>query len=350
MKEKRRILVVDDIALNREVLTELLGDDYAILEAASGREALNIIRENFQTLSLILLDIMMPELDGFEVLKALDKSNIHIPVIVITASSEEETEKKALSLGAAAVIRRPLDPDKVKHGVDAHLKFRNYQEHIQSAVEKGIEKSAEIWTSMMQALAEIIEYRNIESGQHVKRTSVLTRMIILAMNKNPKFGYFYSPQQVRLVYEAASLHDIGKISVPDNILLKPAKLTPDEYEQMKRHTVIGFELSEKINKFSTEQYRQYCGEVTLSHHEKWDGTGYPNRLSGTAIPLAARIVAIADTYDAITGNRPYRMEQSHEKAVLEIRAMSGTQFDPYLVSVFCSIADEIKLTAKELSA
>lgn len=348
-KEKRQILIVDDTQLNREILTTLLEDEYVLLEADGGREALSIIHENFQTLSLILLDITMPGMDGIEVMKSLNKSNIHIPIVVITANTDIGLEKTCCDLGAVAFIRRPFTPDVVRHSIDTHLKLKNYQEDVEYAAEKKLEKSAEIWTSMIQALADIIECRNEDSGHHVKRTSILTKMIVREMNKTPKYGYFYAPEDVRIVYEAASLHDIGKIGVPDYILLKPDKLTAEEYGQMKQHTRIGFELAEKINKFSTDEHKKYCGQVTLSHHERWDGNGYPNGISGTDIPLAARIVAIADTYDALTGKRSYSTGLPHEKAVKEICAMSGTQFDPYLVSIFYNIADEIRIAVEGLN-
>lgn len=347
-KENRQILVVDDVAYNRELLISILEDKYTLLEASNGREALDLIHENFQTLSLILLDIAMPEIDGTQVMKSLNKDGIHIPVIVVTGSADKELEKKCRGLGAVAFIHKPFDADRLRLVVDSHLKVKQYQEAVEYAAEKKLEKSAEIWSSMMQSLADIIECRNEDSGQHVKRTSLLTKILIREMNKTPKYGYYYSAEDARIVYEAAILHDIGKIGVPDTILLKPDKLTAKEYEQIQRHTVIGYELSEKINKFSTDEYRKYCDEVTLSHHERWDGTGYPNRLRGTDIPLSARIVAIADTYDALTGKRPYSTGLPHEKAVTEIKAVSGTQFDPYLVSVFCKIADEIKLAVEDL--
>lgn len=343
MERKSKILIVDDIDINREILVAILEDKYECLEAVDGEDALKIIEEKFFELSLILLDLMMPGIDGFTVLKVLNEKNItNIPIIIITANSELEREQQAFSLGAVDFIPKPFDANIVHYRVDAHVKLKQYQTQLEEHIEEILEKTAETWASITQAMAEIIEYRNLESGQHIKRTSILAKMIVLELNKTPVVGYYCTTKEVRYIYEAASLHDIGKIGIPDNVLLKPGKLTDEEYELMKKHTIIGEEMAQKVTQYASPEYSKFCMDVVVSHHEKWDGTGYPKGLSGTNIPLAARIVSIADTYDAITNDRPYRKGNTHESAMEIIQSMSGKQFDPYLVEVFTSIGDQVK--------
>ncbi len=343
MEHKPKILVVDDIEINREILKMLLEDQYEVLEAYDGYSALDVIRENFSTLSLILLDLMMPGMDGFQLLEQLKKNNMtNIPVIIITANSELEQEKRGLSLGAVDFVPKPFDPDVVRYRVEAHVKLKNYQDHLEHLVEASVEKMSDLWISVIQKMADIIEYRNQVSGEHVKRTSKVAQLMLQNLHTRSVLGYMCTPKHIRYMYEAASLHDVGKIGIPDAILNKPGRLTPEEFEIMKTHTTIGFDIAKQITEFGDEDYRRFCCEICLSHHEKWDGTGYPNKMSGENIPLSARIVAIADTYDAITNDRPYSVARSHETALAIIKEMSGSQFDPFLVEVFTDIEQEVK--------
>lgn len=343
MEKRSKILVVDDIEINREILKVLLEDEYEVIEAEDGYVALEKIKEHFSSLSLILLDLMMPGIDGFQVLEHLKKNNyVSIPVIIITANSELEQEKHGLALGAVDFIPKPFDPDVVRYRVDAHVKLKNYQDHLETLVEKSVERMAEMWTSVIQKMADIIECRNQESGEHVKRTSLISQLIVTQMNTKAKMNYFYPPKSSRYIYEAASLHDVGKIGIPDAILTKPGRLTEEEFEIMKTHTTIGYDIAKKITEFSDADYSKFCCDICLCHHEKWDGNGYPNKLKGEDIPLAARIVSIADTYDAITNDRSYRGARSHETAVEIISSMKGSQFDPFLTEVFLEIEADLK--------
>ena len=344
-KTKNKILIVDDMEINREILAAILEDRYECFEAENGAKAFEQVKEHFHDLSLILLDLMMPEVDGFMFLKLLKDADItHIPVIIITANSDLEQEKRAFALGAVDFIPKPFDTDIVRYRVDTHVKLKLYQNHLEDMIEENVEKMAEAWTSVTQAMAEIVESRNYESGQHVKRTGLLTKMILTELTQTPKIGYYCSPKERRYIYEAASLHDIGKIAIPDHILLKPGRLTDEEFKVMQTHTTLGYEMAKKITHYATPEYEKFCCQIAFCHHEKWDGTGYPNRFKGEEIPLAARVVAIADTYDAITNTRPYRIGKPHEEAVAEIRKMSGSQFDPYLVEAFLRIENSIKTT------
>lgn len=347
---KHKILVVDDIEINREILMALLEDKYEILQAENGKVALSIIQREFKSLSIILLDLMMPEMDGFAVLEELNKKqSFHIPVIVITANNELDKEKRALQLGAVDFIQKPFDPDIVHYRVDTHIKLKAHQDHLESLVEESVNKMSEVWTTVILTLADIIEYRNQESGLHVKRASLMTNFILKLLNERDLYGYQTSPKIMRYITEIAGLHDIGKIGVPDAVLTKPGKLTDEEFTIMKTHAVIGDQMSESVTRNSDDNYKRICHEITRHHHERWDGRGYPDGLKGDAIPLSARIVAIADTYDAMTNDRCYRKGMPHEKAIELIRAEAGKQFDPVIVDLFCANADLIYKMNKELS-
>jgi putative two-component system response regulator len=332
---KKKILIVDDVAINREILGALLDEEYDILEAVDGEDAFKKIVDHYSSLSLILLDLMMPGVDGFQVLELLQANNYTaVPVIIITANSELEYEKRGLLLGAVDFIPKPFDPDIVKYRVDAHVKLKNYQDHLEYLVEKSVSKMAATWMHMIQALAEVIECRSQESGQHVKRVTRIVNLILTAMNEKKALEYYFPPKSVRYVCESSALHDIGKIGIPDAILNKPGKLTDEEYAVMKTHAQIGYDMADKFTEFCDEDYRKFAMEITLGHHEKWDGTGYPNKKAGKDIPLSARITAIADTYDAITNDRVYRKGQTHEAALAIIKDQRGRQFDPWLVDLF----------------
>jgi len=335
---KKKILIVDDIDINREILSALLEADYDILEAVDGEDAFKKITEHYSNLSLILLDLMMPGVDGFQVLELLRANNYTaVPVIIITANSDLEYEKRGLLLGAVDFVPKPFDPDIVKYRVDAHVKLKIYQDHLEYLVEKSVSKMAATWTHMIQALAEVIEYRNQESGQHVKRVIRIVQLIIAAMNDKKTLEYFFPPKSVRYVAESSALHDIGKIGIPDAILTKPARLTEEEYTIMKTHALLGYEMADRFTEFCDDDYRKFAMEITVGHHEKWDGTGYPYGKKGREIPLSARITAIADTYDAITNDRVYSKGRSHETALEIFKEQRGRQFDPWLVDLFIEI-------------
>lgn len=343
MDRRSKILIVDDMEINREILRSLLEDSYDIIEAADGVEAIQLISENWTELSVILLDLVMPKLDGFQVLEYLKSHEHHLPVIIITANGEPEHEKRGLSMGAVDFIAKPFDPDVVRLRVNSNVKLKNYQEHLEILVEQQIQRAAEIWASVLQSMADIIETRNLETGSHVKRTTLITRAIASQMNKHGQAGYYFTPKQTRFVFEAASLHDVGKIGIPDAILLKPGALTDDEFRIMQNHTIIGKEIAEKITQYAEDEYyKKICKDICFCHHERWDGAGYPSKLKGAGIPLAARIVAVADTYDAITNDRPYRQGRPHEVAVKIISEMSGSQFDPTIIDAFLEVEKELK--------
>jgi len=343
MAGSNKILIVDDIEVNRDILTALLEDKYEILTAVDGEDGFEKIMANAKELSLILLDLMMPKVDGFQVLEMMRAQNLmQIPVIIITASNESQMEAKGLTMGAVDYISKPFDPSVVSCRVDTHVKLKQHQDHLEALVQEGIDKMASIWMHVIQSMADLIECRSEESGQHVKRTTAITKMILERVLEKDIPGYYLPPKIIRYAVDASSLHDIGKIAVPDAILKKPGRLTDEEYEAMKAHSAVGAELVQRITRFEAEDYRKCYYETVRHHHERWDGNGYPDRLAGENIPLSARAVALADTYDAITNTRVYRVGMSHEEAINIIFKCKGTQFDPVLVDVLLEIQDDVK--------
>jgi putative two-component system response regulator len=284
----------------------------------------------------------MPGIDGFQVLEMMrDQSFSTIPVIIITANNEKEHEKRGLRLGAVDFVSKPFDPDIIHYRVDSHVRLKAYQDKLESMVEESVEKMSVMWTSVIEAMADILECRSLESGQHIKRCSFLVKLMCQQMSKKQVYDYFFTPKQTRFVAEACILHDIGKVGIPDSILLKPGSLSDDEFAVMKTHTTIGADISKKITQYSDPEYAKYAYQIILSHHERWDGRGYPQGLKAKDIPLAARILSIIDTYDAVTNDRCYRRAMTHEKAVEIVKEMRGTQFDPFLVDIFLEVENDI---------
>ena len=303
---KPRILVIDDEPSNLKVLKKVLENDYRLSFSISAMEALEILET--EVFDLILSDVMMPEMDGFELCKQLNQnSRTHnIPVIFVTALNDSIDEAKGLELGAVDYIVKPIVPAVVKARVKTHLSLIHAEKLLDSHLD------------LLQRLGRAAEYKDNETGLHVKRMSHYCKIIAMA--------YGMSEDDAELLRHAAKMHDIGKIGIPDNILLKPGKLTDDEFDVMKLHVNIGAEI------LSDPQSRliEMCRLVTLTHHEKWNGSGYPNGLVGDQIPIEGRIVAIADVFDALTSVRPYKHAWEIEEALEYIEANAGSHFDPAL--------------------
>ena len=342
MKEK--ILVVDDELTNRMLLEGMLGDDYDVSQAADGHEAIEMLKntESNALPSAILLDIMMPGIDGFEVLhfiKATEKLK-SIPVIFITAADDADTEMRGLAEGALDYIHKPFSFDIVRVRVDNAVELYRYQTKLEFMVDQKTRELQEKNEKMLEALATIIEYRSLESGEHIRRTCELTRALSLKMLTKPLFERELIELDYKAITKASALHDIGKIGIPDSILLKPGKLTAEEFEVIKTHSAIGHSIIESM-KFETEDlYIKHCKDICRHHHERWDGTGYPDGLSGNDIPLPARIVAIVDVYDALVSSRCYKPEFSLEKTYDILLSSSGTQFQPEIVDCVFEIKNE----------
>jgi putative two-component system response regulator len=330
MTQKQSILIVDDHAENIDVLKNTLESDYKIKAALNGQRALSIARQKPKP-DLILLDVMMPEMDGLTVCKKLKQDPItsDIPVIFITAKSDPEDEQTGIESGAVDYISKPISPPVVKARVKTHLALYKQHQELESLVKVRTNELEETRLQIIRNLGRAAEFKDNETGLHVIRMSHYTRLIAKHLGANREW--------VELLYNAAPMHDIGKIGIPDNILLKPGKLEPHEWEIMKKHPQIGADI---IGQHQSPLLR-LAREVALCHHEKWDGSGYPAGMRGAAIPLSARVLCIADVFDALTTERPYKKAWDTDEAFAFINEQAGKHFDPEIVNIFLSIKDEI---------
>ena len=352
-KSNDTILIVDDIETNRMILEEILKDNYDTVCAENGMKAISLLLSGTVRPSIVLLDIMMPEMDGYEVLEMMKKNVIteHIPVIFITAADAESNERKGLSLGAVDYISKPFNPEIVKARVASHLRLYHYSMQLEIMVQEKVDELIRSKEKMLETMANIIECRNLESGSHVKRTKDLVRIIAECLCEHQSTGCDITEAQVDIMSKAAPLHDVGKISISDTVLLKPGKLTNEEFEVMKTHTTLGGAMI-KLMMFDNDsgveeddKYLSCCYDIAIGHHERWDGKGYPNGASGGAIPLSARIVALVDVYDALVSERVYKAAMPHKTAVEIISDGAGTQFDPAVVEAFLMVEDKFNVYA-----
>ncbi|NCC16703.1 MAG: response regulator [Clostridia bacterium] len=346
-QEKRALLVVDDVELNRVIVREVFRDEYTILEAKNGKEALEAIEAYGENLAAVLLDVIMPVMDGFEVLEILNEQNFmeKVPVFLITAECTEESTLRGYELGVMDVIERPIIPHIVKKRIESVIELCTMRNHLNDQVAwqevKLDEKTKEIQglnNAMIGVLATAIEFRDCESGEHVKRIHDLT---LFFLNKTA-FGKGLKAQEIENIATAAIMHDVGKIAIPDYILNKPGRLTAEEFEIMKTHTVRGCELLDQIDAIHHNSVYRYAYDICRHHHERWDGRGYPDGLKGDEIAPWSHIVALADVYDALTSDRVYKKAYSHEKTMeMIINGECGT-FNPLLIQEFLRFSEEIK--------
>lgn len=356
--EQHSILVVDDNEMNRDMLSRRLKrKGYSVSVAVNGRNALEMIKS--QPFDLILLDIMMPEMDGYQVLEEIKKDELlrHIPVIMITALDAVESAVKCIKMGAEDHIAKPFNPVLLNARVSSCLwkkklhdrdeQYRNLIENQNQILEERVrEQVKEITMSQLAAIfsmSKLSESRDPETGEHLERMQEYVPILLQCLRQMPKYSNIIDQKYIDNVYAASPLHDIGKVGVPDHILLKQGKLTEEEWEIMKTHTIIGAQTLSKVNKRHPGSGFIKTGiAIAGSHHEKWNGTGYPCGISGEDIPLEARAIAIGDVYDALTSKRCYKEEISHEKSIEIILSESGTQFDPDIVKAFIETSDEFK--------
>jgi putative two-component system response regulator len=347
-KKKDKVLVVDDMEMNRMILEAILSDDYEVVQAENGLAAVDILYNSVELPAIVLLDIMMPEMDGFQVLELI-KSNTRtagIPVVFITAADIESTETRGLRAGAVDYVSKPFNPEVVKARVDNHLELKRYRDYLEDAVEQKVRQLVRSKENMLETLATVIEYRNLESGHHVRRTSLLSKKLVDRLLEIPYYARQLNDLHHETLLKAVPIHDIGKIGVPDNILLKPGRLLPDEFEIIKTHTTIGSDIIDTLlTNDEGDEYLLHCRDICRHHHERFDGKGYPDALAGEAIPLSARIVSIVDVYDALANSRVYKPALPHEEAIRIILEGTGTQFDPGLISAL----KEIHYTFRDLS-
>ena len=351
------ILVVDDTETNIDIMVDALSNGYDLAVAMDGKTALEYVEENPP--DLILLDVMMPEMDGYEVCRRL-KSNDRfrdIPVIFVTAMGEVEDETHGLELGAIDYIIKPISPPIVKARVKNHLELKLAKEELLQQNEileiKVQERTRELALTQdvtIYAMASLAETRDPETGGHIRRTQNYVRILSEHIRKSPKFSTQLDLVTVNLLHKSAPLHDAGKVGVPDAILLKPGKLTEVEFEEMKKHTTYGRDtLASAEEMLGTNSFLRLAKEIAYTHHEKWDGTGYPQGLKDDAIPLSGRLMAVADVYDALISKRLYKPPFPHPKAVSIMAEGSGAHFDPELIKAFLEIEDEFRRIALEFA-
>lgn len=349
------ILIVDDTSLNLALLSELLQPLYQVRAASSGKRALQVADSNPQP-DLILLDVMMPEMDGYEVIKHLqaNERTAHIPVIFVTALESTVDEERGLALGAVDYISKPIKPAivlaRVKNQLDLKaardwLKDRNAV--LEAEISRRLTENLIIQDASIRALAHLAEIRDPETGNHLRRTQGYINTLCQQLKTHPRFSEYLTPHCIELLVKSAPLHDIGKVGIPDHILLKPGKLTDDEMDIMKTHSYLGYmaiEHAEQDLEYPLE-FLHIAKDIAHYHHEKWDGTGYPTGLAGDAIPISARLMAVADVFDALISRRIYKEPFAVEKSVSIIAQGRGSHFDPDIVDAFLHSLDEFVLIA-----
>jgi putative two-component system response regulator len=346
------VLVIDDTAENLALISEMLRGEFKVKVAPGGARGLQLAQASTPP-DLILLDIMMPEMDGYEVLRQLraDPRTRDIPVIFLTAMSSVEEERRGLELGAVDYITKPISPPLVQSRVRNHLQlkaardFLKYKsEFLEREVQRRTREVTMIQEVTIRALASLAETRDNDTGNHILRTQHYVKLLAQKLARHPRFAAFLTEGTIDLLFKSAPLHDIGKIGIPDRILLKAGKLTPDEFEIMKMHTTLGGNAIANAEAAIGEEigFLRYAKEIAYSHQEWWDGSGYPKGLKGDEIPISARLMAVADVYDALINKRVYKRAISHEEAVQVIREGRGTHFDPDIVDAFLGCADGIR--------
>ena len=346
-KERQQILIVDDSQINCEILAEILKDEYRILEAANGEECINLLKQYGTGIALLLLDINMPVMDGFEVLALMNRKHWieDIPVIMISSEDSASYVRRAYERGASDYISRPFDVQVVHQRVSNTIKLYAKQRRLISLVTDQIREKEKNNQMMISILSQIVEFRNSESGSHVLHINIITGMLLeRLMQKTDQYHLQWSDQF--LITTASALHDIGKIGIDEKILNKPGKLTKEEFEIMKTHTLIGASMLKSIEMYQNEKLLQVAYQICRWHHERYDGKGYPDGLKGEEIPISAQVVAIADVYDALVGKRVYKKAFSHETAIHMILNGECGAFNPLLLECLTDIQNRLKEETK----
>jgi putative two-component system response regulator len=356
LTNKQTILIVDDTPDNISLLAALLKGKYKIKIATSGAKALQIA-SMLPPPDLILLDVMMPLMDGHETCQRLkaDPLTANIPVIFLTAKSQVEDEEIGLNLGAGDYITKPISPPILFARVATQLNLKNANQllqdnntHLEYLVAERTEQLSKMQDATIMAMASLAETRDNETGNHIRRTQSYIVALARHLSNHPRFAGVLTKENIELLYKSAPLHDIGKVGIPDHILLKPGKLTSDEFEIMKLHTVYGRDTILTVEKYlgGSNDFLTFAREIAFSHQEKWDGSGYPLNLVGEQIPVSARLMAVADVYDALISKRVYKPAFSHEEAADIMKKGRGSHFDPDILDAFF----QIEATFREIAA
>ena len=344
-KIKQQLLIVDDSEINREILAEMLKDDYRILQASNGEEGISMLQEHENDIALVLLDILMPGMNGFDVLNLMNLNHWieDIPVIIISSENSSDYVRKAYELGASDYVNRPFDAKTVYQRVYNIIKLYAKQKRLLSLVKDQIYENEKNNQMMIRILSHIVEFRNGESGKHVLHINVLTGLLLDKL-AHISDKYYISGDEQYLITTASALHDIGKIGIDEKILNKPGRLTKEEFEIMKQHTVIGEDMLKHLEFYQDEELVRYARKICRWHHERYDGRGYPDGLKGDEIPIAAQVVSLADVYDALTSERVYKSAYSHDVAMEMILNGECGQFNPLLLECLKQIAGEIRFS------
>ena len=340
---KYKILIVDDSEMNREILSSILGDEFDILEAADGKECISVIRKYGRDIALVLLDIVMPEMDGFEVLEFMNKHEWidDIPVIMISSEDSAASVKKAYEMGVSDYINRPFDVEVVHRRVFNTIKLYAKQRRLIALITNQVYEKEKNNRILIEILSQIVEFRNGESGRHVLNVNIITGILLEQLTQiTDKYNISWSDRLN--ITTAASLHDIGKIGINEKILNKAGRLTPQEIEKIKEHTVIGASILENMELFKDEELVKTAYQICRWHHERYDGRGYPDGLKGEEIPVSAQVVALADVYDALVSRRVYKKSYSHEEAMKMILGGECGAFNPVLLQCLTEAQDKIK--------
>jgi len=339
---REKIIIVDDVATNLSVAKAALSDKYDVFTAPSGEKLFSLMKK--VTPDLVLLDVEMPDMDGYDVIKVLKGSEktTHIPVIFLTGKIDPEHEIQGLNMGAVDYITKPFSRELLLKRIDLHVLFERQRQELlkhnlslESEVDKKTRTVMELQTAILKAVAELVECRDSITGGHIERTQYYLSKLIRLLKERNYYTEELSNLDIPLLIMSSQLHDVGKISIRDSILLKPGKLTDEEFVEMKKHAQYGVDIIKKIESSTTEnEFLSYAQIFAGTHHERWDGLGYPNGLKSDEIPLPGRLMALVDVYDALTNDRPYKKAFSHEESVEIIKNGLGTQFDPVLCEIF----------------
>ena len=348
--EKKLILLVDDNPANLRIGKNVLSDKYVVVTAPSAEKMFGRLEK--ESPSIILLDVEMPEMDGYEAIKILKSKpqTRNIPVIFLTGRTKASDELEGLTLGAIDYIAKPFQPPLLLKRIEVHLlveaqaaELKNFNDNLQKMVEEKTQSIIILQNALLKTMAEMVECRDNITGVHIERTQRGVQILLEEIEKGGLFREETKGWNVNLLLQSCQLHDVGKISISDNILKKPGNLSNEEYEEMKKHTVFGEQIIEKIESLAKENdFLKYAKIFSASHHEKWDGSGYPRRLKRNEIPLLGRIMAIADVYDALVSDRPYKKALTHEEAVKIILDGKENHFDPVLVDLFVRASEEFR--------
>ena len=342
-------VIVDDVELNREILSEMLSDEYTVVQGENGREALEVIEQNADRVAVLLLDLVMPVMDGFAVLEELRKTGRirQFPVLIISGETDFEAEEKCLSMGVTDFIKKPFSPELVRRRVTNSVSLSNYRDRLEEKVaeqtatlrlqaeelRRNNERLEVMNEKIIELLANVVEARSMESGTHVKRVKGYSRILAEDIRDHyPEYGI--TDHLVEAIFHASAMHDIGKIKISDAVLLKPGRLTPEEFESIKQHSKFGGEILDSCPDLWDEEYLDLCRRICLFHHEKWDGRGYPFGLVGDEIPIEAQIVSVADCFDALTTDRVYKKAFSVDRAYEMITGGECGAFNPKLMEAF----------------